>query len=74
LDAEFAGFVHIFFLAVIGLLVYFFPLAIANMRKIERRNYKRVMSPLSSKMLEHRARFSAASCSPVVWSSVLVRA
>jgi len=34
---------HLVFLAVIGLLVYFFPLAIAKMRKIERQNYKRVM-------------------------------
>jgi hypothetical protein len=30
--------------------------------------------PLSSKILEHRARLSAASCNAVVWSSVLVRA
>ena len=42
MDAVF-GLVHVIFLAVIGLLVYFFPLAIARMRKIERENYKRVM-------------------------------
>src|ERR1017187_2651407 len=42
MDAVF-GLVLATFLVVIGLLVYFFPLAIANMRKIERENYKRVM-------------------------------
>src|ERR1017187_892508 len=42
MDAVF-GLVLATFLVVIGLLVYFFPLAIAKMRKIERENYKRVM-------------------------------